>query len=92
MHNFDFISLEKKGRKSIFVTDLVEEGVERLSVDLRLELLLAFRFRNEVDFDVRVRDAADVHRGKVASLQGKEKREEFRTGCGGLTVTYNTLQ
>ena len=48
--------------------NLVEERVERLPVNLGLELLLSLRFRDEVDFHVRVRHAADVHGRKVGGL------------------------
>jgi len=47
-------------------------------VDFGLELLLALRFRNEVDLDVGVRDAADVHGRQIATLNDLDDEEAIR--------------
>ena len=47
-------------------------------MDLRLELLLTLRLRNEVDFDVGIRDTPDVHGRKVGGLiQGDVQVEKL---------------
>lgn len=81
--------LERKG--------LVEDGVERLLVNLRVKLLLLVR--EDEDLHVRVRGAAAVHGEKIGGLQdshgqlGRERRESFENHLTGsftlLTTGWN---
>lgn len=76
--------LERKG--------LIEDGVERLLVNLRVKLLLLVR--EDEDLHVRVRGAAAVHGEKIGSLQdshGQLERERRRSFENHLTESFTLL-